>query len=70
MFKTGFLSFHPQIRQLNRDSDFIEFLNKSLKDHKLLDYIDFYYVIGDKDRIVNRTSASNFRDHKVLFYTK
>ena len=62
-----FLSFHPQIRQLNRDSDFIEFLNKSLKDHKLLDYIDFYYVIGDKDRIVNRTSASNFWDAK--FYS-
>jgi len=66
-YSKWFLSFHPQIRQLNRDSDFIEFLNRSLKDNKILNYIDFYYVIGDKDRIVNRTSASNFWDAK--FYS-
>jgi pimeloyl-ACP methyl ester carboxylesterase len=66
-YSKWFLSFNPQIRQLNRDSDFIEFLNRSLKKHKLIDYIDFYYVIGDKDRIVNRLSASNFWDTK--FYS-
>ena len=66
-YSKWYLSFHPQIRQLNRDSDFIEFLNKSLKENKILNYIDFYYVIGDKDRIVNRTSASNFWDAK--FYS-
>ncbi len=56
----AYFRFHPQVSQLNRESDFLEFLNQGFKKNNISEYIDILYVIGAQDKIVNRTSASGF----------
>ena len=54
----GVYSFHPQVSQLRNNSDFLEYLNKDFNSSDITKYIDFYYIIGSLDSVVNRTSAS------------
>lgn len=54
----GVYSFHPQIAQLRKSSDFLEELNKNFISSSIFEYIDFNYIIGSLDRVVDRVSAS------------
>lgn len=53
---------HPQIAQLRKDSDFLESLNKDFNSSDIKSYINFYYIIGGLDRVVDRVSASGLWD--------
>ena len=48
---------HEQIEQLNKNSDFIEFLNTESAILNLEDHVDTLYVIGTQDEVVDRQSA-------------
>lgn len=55
----GIYSFHPQVAQLKKSSDFLEELNKRFQGSGITQYIDFIYIIGSLDRVVDRVSASS-----------
>lgn len=58
----GIYSFHPQIAQLRKNSDFLEELNKRFQVSRISEYIDIKYIIGSLDRVVDRVSASGLWD--------
>ena len=51
---------HEQIEQLDRDSDFIQYLNKEVENINLEKYMDVLYVIGKYDDVVNESSAKGY----------
>ena len=51
---------HEQIEQLDRDSDFIQHLNKEVENINLEAYMDVLYVIGKYDDVVNESSAKGY----------
>ena len=51
---------HEQIEQLDRDSDFMQHLNRETQHIKLEDHIDILYVVGKKDEVVDEASARGY----------
>jgi len=52
---------HEQIEQLDRDSDFIQHLNKEVENIDLEAYmVDVLYVIGKYDDVLNESSAKGY----------
>ncbi len=50
---------HVQIKQLSKDSDFIESLNTDIAKSNLMDYVSIKYVIASQDEVVDKRSAQN-----------
>ncbi len=55
-----FNPWHKQIKQLRKQSDFIDDLNEDWDIFKLKNLIDTTYIIAGRDAVVNRLSAKHF----------
>ncbi|CAA6819408.1 MAG: Unknown protein [uncultured Sulfurovum sp.] len=58
--KLSALYKHEQIEQLNRESDFIQHLNKEVENIDLEKELDVLYVIGKYDDVVDESSAKGY----------
>jgi len=58
--KLSKLYSHEQIVQLDRDSDFMQDLNRELQSIRLEDYLDILYIIGKYDEVVDEASARGY----------
>jgi hypothetical protein len=56
----AFSWFHPQMRQLRKESDLLERLNDDWSTMSISKYVPARYVLGSKDRVVDRASAKGF----------
>jgi len=57
---------HEQIEQLDRDSDFIQHLNKEVDSINIENYMDVLYIIGKFDNVVNESSAKGYWGNKKV----
>jgi HAD superfamily phosphoserine phosphatase-like hydrolase len=51
---------HSQLRQLCKDSDLIDLLNRAWQRLKVADRVDVRYVLGSDDRVVDEAAARGF----------
>jgi triacylglycerol esterase/lipase EstA (alpha/beta hydrolase family) len=49
-----------QLRQLQKDSDIIEFSNKAWRRLDMRNKVRLKYIVGSQDRVVNRLSAEEY----------